>query len=206
MKTNFFEELKRVILSEHKDDKYFIQYVRYYELLLQNKDVLKPLLNDMEQWRVDIQFSDDKTDGYTYGTYQIYLWDFDGEVPDNDDYSYRYGQKSADYYYEIELTREERLWGYCECTPDMKGYNPKYNCCGNGCDWVAPAFTLRKIEERNGRFTGQEKDMWELEEKWIEHLDSYNKKKKEERLQNIEDQLARLIQEKENILKENKLM
>ncbi|PAD70568.1 hypothetical protein CHH83_01835 [Bacillus sp. 7586-K] len=200
MKTNFFEELKKFVINEHQEDQYFIQYVRYYETLLQNKEVIEPLLHDMENWRVNIHHEDDKTEGYTYGKWMIYLWDYEGEEPEEDDWFTRAEEKSPDYHYEIELTRDERYWGYCQCKPEMEGYNEKYKCCGDGCDWVAPSFTFRKIKESYGKFKGAARDIWELEEKWMEYLESYENKIKQQRLDNIEEQLSRLIEEKRKLL------
>jgi hypothetical protein len=192
--------MKKFILSEHKEDKSFLQYVRYYETMLQNEEMLRPLLDDLEHWRLDIIFRE--TNEYGYGKYELYLWDYEGEEPDEDDDShYGYDQKSPTYRYEIELERDERYWGYCECTPGDNGYDEKHKCCGNGCDWVAPAFTLRKIEERSGSFKGQARDIWKLEEKWEEHLNSYNEKIKQERLKRIEDDLERLQKEKDSLSK-----
>lgn len=201
MKTNFFEELKSFMLSEHKEDKDFLQYVRYYETLFQKQDVLKPLLDDLKNWRLDIHFEEDETGGYTYGKYSLYLWNYEEEPLEEDEERYCYDQERPDYYYEIELTRDERYWGYCECNSDMEGYNHKYKCCGNGCDWVAPSFTLKRVEENRAVFSGLERDIWKLEETWNEHLDSYNEKKKKERLDYIEQQLTRLQKEKEELIK-----
>lgn len=199
MKTDFFEQIKKFILSEHKEDRYFLQYIRYYETMLQNKDVLKPLFNDLDNWRLDIHFEDDKTEGYTYGKYILYLWNWVGDAPEDD---YDYGEKTyLDHHYEIELTRDERYWGYCTCSPDDEGYNDKHRCCGNGCDWVAPAFTLRKIEEWSVSFKGVERDIWKLEEKWNEHLSTYNEKVRQDRLKRIDEQLASLRNEREKLIK-----
>jgi hypothetical protein len=199
MSANFFDELKSVVLFEHKEDRNFLQYVRYFETLLQNRETLKPLLDDMTEWKADIHFNEDRCEGYTYGTYSIYLWRYEGEEPEDDDYSYQYDQKSPDYYYEIQLTRDEQYSGYCQCSSNMKAYNEKHNCCGIGCDWLAPAFTFRKIEEKRGVFKGLEKDIWKLEEKWDEYLASHNEKAKQEKLKRIEEQLERLQKEKEEL-------
>lgn len=202
MKTNFFEELKKFVINEHQEDQYFIQYIRYYETMLQNKEVLHSLLSDLEKWKMDIHHQEDKTEGYTFGKWVIYLWDYESEEQDSDSELYRDDSKSPNYHYEIELTRDGRYWGYCECTPDMEGYNEKYKCCGDGCDWVAPSFTLSKVEECYGKFKGDERDLWKLEGKWEEHLGSYNKKLKEKRLRNIEEQLKRLEEEKAKLIHE----
>ncbi|MBD1379079.1 hypothetical protein [Metabacillus arenae] len=202
MKTNFFEELKKFVIDEHKDDKYFLQYIRYYETLLQNKDVLQPLLSDLENWKMDIHFENDKTEGYTYGKWLFYLWEYNGEEP-NDEYDFfncAYDQKSPDYYYEIKLTRDQRLWGFCQCIPDMELYNEKHECCGNGCDWTAPSFILSKVEEKYGKFKGKERDIWELEEKWSEYLESYDNKVKESKLKSIDEQIKRLEEEKNKFI------
>jgi hypothetical protein len=108
----------------------------------------------------------------------------------------------ANHYYELLLGRDERHWGYCECTSDHEGYNVKYDCCGNGCDWTAPSITIKKISESSFSFKGVEKDIWELEEKWKDHLHSFNETVKQNKLNRIEEQLARLQKEKEELLRD----
>lgn len=59
-----------------------------------------------------------------------------------DIYFYDDNGQPLNFYYSIELERDERYWGYCECTPDDKRYNPLYGCCGESCDWVAPSIRI----------------------------------------------------------------
>lgn len=173
MKADFFKEMKEFIINEHKDSKYFIQYIRYYETMLQNKDMFKSLLNDLKEWNLNISFEDDD---YNYGSYSLYLW----KEKDNDDLR---PKEYAKHHYKIYLTKDERYWGYCECSPEDECYDTKHNCCGQVCDWVAPALIFDRIESKDASFKGYQRDIWNLEEKWNEYLENYNNKIKPERLQ-----------------------
>lgn len=78
-------------------------------------------------------------------------------------YDYNY----ADYHYVINIEDDERMWGYCECTPDMEDYREDKKCCGHGCDWDAPSFKLHKVYEVvKHSWSGDEHAYWEFEDKF----------------------------------------
>lgn len=96
----------------------------------------------------------DNTGGYTKGKIRILI-----ENPEEDAY--------YNYYYYIEFLHDERMWRYCQCEHGDNGYNEKYQCCGDGCDWYAPAFRLiKEIELGCSSWEGQEKDYWEYIKKF----------------------------------------
>lgn len=69
--------------------------------------------------------------------------------------------------YYINFLHDKRHWGYCECSPEDEGYNEEYDCCGNGCDWDAPAFSIEKVERVCcGIWDGLAKDYWQYEDKF----------------------------------------
>lgn len=200
MSKDFFEYLKQWLLSEHKQDLH--TYIPYYETIKQHKEQLQPLIDDFQEWNFDIHEEHDEEEYYTDGKLVIYLWRWIGEEPTEEEQWHGFGkQEYAQYKYEIELLHDPRHWGYCMCKPTDTGYNHNHKCCGNGCDWTAPRFSLVKvIDVGQGSFAGIERDMWELEEQWSEHLKEHEEKKKQDELHRIEEQLKRLEDEKQRLL------
>ncbi|MET3508285.1 hypothetical protein [Halalkalibacter oceani] len=81
-----------------------------------------------------------------------------------------------EHHYLIEFSHEDRYWGYCECTPNLEGYDARYNCCGNGCDWSAPQVKVQKIENVLFKsFDGNASDLWELEDKWSNNKEEHKR-------------------------------
>lgn len=190
MKKDFFKTLKQYFLNEHQDE--LSKFIPYYETLVQHEKELLALIIDFQEWDVHIQHDEHDHDGYTNGTLEFLLER--GEHP---------SLESPNYHYEIELLRDDRYWGYCDCEPTDEGYNKEHECCGRGCDWVAPSFRLKKIvSEGYGSFNGQECDMWELEGKWENYLKVYKDEKKRQRMEYIEEQMERLKKEKESLMDE----
>ena len=193
MKKGFFVEFKEYLLENHKDN--LNKYIGYYETLLQGKDKLTEILSDYDKYYMDVQYEEDKAQGYTNGDFEIHFY----EKSLNEDYGW---QSHIDHYYKISLRYDERYWGYCDCTPDMELYNQKYSCCGNGCDWVAPQVDITKISEVSFfSFEGVARDMWSLKEKWEDHLKEHNEQVKQEKLKRLEEQIQRLQKEKDNLIK-----
>jgi hypothetical protein len=74
------------------------------------------------------------------------------------------GTEGANYYYVLSFTTNERMWGYCECSPSDAEYDAEHRCCGHGCDWVAPSFSVRKVEHvGHAAWEGDESDYWRYE-------------------------------------------
>lgn len=99
--------------------------------------------------------------------------------------------------YYLTFSVDERMCGYCMCKPGDRGYDAKHRCCGNGCDWRAPAFDLVK-ETTVGRSTyaGKERDYWRYEEAMSARLDAMNidyaRKRREQRTSYIRGEIERL--------------
>ena len=126
---------------------------------------------------------EDCTNRYTQGRIKVFIEDID------DDY-YKFC-------YNIEFTYDERLWGYCQCTPNDEEYNAEHDCCGCGCDWYATAFRITKeIDLGNFAWDGYEKDYWQYEKefklKQSDIAEELERLEKEKLKQSIEDQIAEL--------------
>ena len=138
----------------------------------------------------------DTTDGYTNGKIRILI-----EKPDDEKESNHWADTyDLNYCYFIEFLYDQRHWGYCECAPEDKGYNEKYGCCGNGCDFTAPAFRLiKEIDFGYSSWKGQEKDYWEYEKQFEATEQNKNadveKFRKEQQKQDLENQIKKLQDE-----------
>lgn len=107
----------------------------------------------------------------------------------------------VDYYYEIEFMQDDRSLGYCECISEDLGYNKDHDCCGNGCNWFAPAFSLKKITDMdNYSWDGNESDYWAYEIKF-----KSNDKNVKEEIEKLEKQRKIDFYEKEILKLEEKL-
>lgn len=109
----------------------------------------------------------------------------------------------ADYDYYFVLDKDEEYLGYCTCSPNDKGYNPKYDCCGISCDWERPFILVFKIHKLGLRieFEGLQKDMWSVIEEYEENADNSKiiKEIKEE-LEEIEAKIEVLEDRKSYLL------
>ena len=75
--------------------------------------------------------------------------------------------KYSNYRYMISFNINERLYGYCECTPDMPDYREDKHCCGHGCDAIFCEFDLDKVMHITSEsWDGDEHDYWDFEEEF----------------------------------------
>lgn len=87
----------------------------------------------------------------------------------------------AKYEYLFNFFNEERMWGFCDCTTDMKDYREDKQCCGHGCDAIFCGVKMEKVISL-GQYLwdSDEHEYWEFEDSF--YLDeSELAAKKEER-------------------------
>lgn len=184
MKGNFFTQLKNYLLERHKDE--LGKFIPYYETLLQQQENLESLLKDAENHHLDFHYHGDEDGGYSEGYFTVHLYT-------NDPYSEKGWQSSVGYSYIIKLLNEDRMTGYCECSPEHEGYNPIHDCTGHGCDWYAPSISITKVYGiAHFSFNGYQRDLWELEEKWIENKQEHEDKLKRQQIEYIKQQIEEL--------------
>lgn len=145
----------------------------------------------LDRWHIN-GYDEDFSGGYTNGKIRILI-----EKPEEEKESDLMVDSFEDYCYYLEFTHDDRHWGYCQCLPDDNGFNEKYNCCGNGCDWSAPSFTIYKeIYLGGGTWKGNESDYWKYEEQFNRNSENKNEEveqyKKQQEKERIEKQIKEL--------------
>ena len=162
----------------------------------------KEFINDITKNTYHINgYDEDYTGGYTNGRIRILI-----EKPKEEKESEYMVDAYYDYCYYIEFLHDNRPWGYCQCTPDDNGYDSKYDCCGNGCDWTAPAFKLTKeISLGHGNWDGQASDYWKYKQEFEANEQNKNKEvekfKKNQRKQSIKTRISDLQKELQELEK-----
>jgi hypothetical protein len=186
----FFEQLKTVLIEAEKEHKGF-DACGYFETMLQHADKLTPIIQDAEQYDLDIRYEPESDEDYnSAGKLYVYVLKRD----ETDFWFERY----LNYHYVINLSFDERYWGYCECKPGDEGYDPAHDCCGMGCDWVAPSVSVSKVEGvAHFSFDGYERDMWALRAKWIGSQDDYRRKQIEVSIADLDKRIAELIKQRD---------
>lgn len=177
--SRFLTDLKNILIDANS--MYGINSCGYYNALIQNVKVLNEIINTYEEYDMYITWHPDDTGGYTDGLILVSCRDL----------------IRGNFQYKIKLSLEQSWDGYCECTPDTPGYNPKYDCSGH-CDWQVPTFTIEKLSSiGNGKFIGSVKDMWKLDAQWKEELGIHEDDETAEQIASIDLQIEQLLKRKE---------
>jgi hypothetical protein len=181
----FLNQLKEYMINNLKDE--LPTLIPHFENLKEHSGKFKLLDVDATKWNLIIHYEKDASEGYTDGKFEISFWSEKEENPDHR--------------YEIELLHDERYWGYCECSPDEEGYVEELRCCGDGCDWVAPRFSFKRIENLAYKsFDGNEKDMWILEKSWESELKEHKENVRKSQIKYIENQIKELEERRSKLL------
>lgn len=194
--SDFLSRLKEFMINEE-----IREACGYYETILQSSESLKEMLADCNTYFPEFYYDSDTQEGYTNGKIKVFLYN---ETDDHElcGVSGRW-ESELDYHYTITLKYDERNWHYCDCTPSDVGYNPAYDCCGNGCDWSAPQIQVERIHNVTCQsFEGCESDLWKLEEKWNKCDDELKEKFKLQQVQSLEEQIKELEQRKKMLLRD----
>lgn len=162
----------------------------------------KELHDDLAKYEHYIRFEAEEGEEASYlcnGYIKIYFYTDDCECEEWGDCSDEY----TDFTYRISLDMDSRYWGYCRCNEGNKDYDYRHSCCGHGCDWTAPAFTVTKeISLGSDEFDGDAHDFWDYEDKY--NNVTLEDKKEHERLNKIKrlkDQQAYIVKQLEELEK-----
>ena len=151
--------IKELVNEEAEDISFMVAPL--YQTLEGNEE----LLNDISKYKYYVTYFEGGDDEYSNGYISIYLEDEDGN--------------SLPCIYELEFNIDGRLWGHCQCSDEDKDYDARYGCCGHGCDWNAPAYSIRKITYiYKNSWIGDEHDYWEFKDNFY----NVTKKEKEEEI------------------------
>ena len=187
LSNQLIDKIIKELPNDGIEDKSFI-VAPLYQTLENNEE----LLNDISKYKYYVRyFESEEEDDYTNGYISIYLNDKDdNELP---------------YIYVLEFNIDERLWGYCQCSDEDKDYDARYKCCGHGCDWDAPAYSIRKITYIcNNSWIGDEHDYWDFKDNF------YNVSEKEKeseirqsKINNLKDKIKFYQKELDILLNES---
>lgn len=174
----FYDALKDILIQN------LPQYAcEYYHTALQHQDKLQELIDLCEKHEFGFYYYEPEEDEY-YGQGQINVW-FDGD----------FGDKLPEFNYKLNLSWDQRHWGYCECEPTDKFYNPEHKCCGMGCDASFAEITLVKSKDTVFSFNSQKRDLWALQAQWNgQGKDEYERKQKEAQLENLNKMIEELVE------------
>lgn len=144
----------------------------------------KEFVNSIKTYDYGINYLEDKTGGYTNGRITVKLFD---KIIEN----------RIAYSYEIEFTYENRYNEDCTCTKKDDGYREDKHCCGRKCDWIAPSFTINKIEHvGSDSFSGLQHEYWNYEDDFYKHdqelLNEKATKEREERITYLKDNIRKM--------------
>lgn len=142
----------------------------------------KPFLEDLSKHDYNIIYIDTNEGWYNYGKLHINLWEDDSSI---------------EYSYTINLSYDERSWGYCECEIGDDDYREDKGCCGHGCDWSAPAFNLiKEINLGYKNWDGDEHDYWNFEDEFYksdeELAEEKERRDKENKIKYLEQQIKEM--------------
>ena len=188
MKKVNYEELSKQLIND------IIEELKYYDIeeericfmispLCQSIKNNKEFLDDINNYIYDITYKNSE-EYLSIGILAIDLYD---EVKD----------EYLNYIYEIEFSYDERLWGYCECSKEDKDYDERYKCCGHGCDWSAPKYSIRKIEQIcTNSWEGDQHDYWDFKDNFYNVTEEEKEKEiKNNRIKELEEMIKRCKKE-----------
>lgn len=185
MSNNLIESIIKCFEEENENREYYkhklIDIPFYVSVLEQNlnNDKYKELHKDLEKLEWHLVFLDEEN-YYINSKIQIVFED-----------------RNIPYSYMITFEYDNRYWGYCQCSKEDADYDARYDCCGHGCDWSAPKFSITKETYLgSSSFKGDEHDYWDFKDNYYSVTEK--DKQEQERLSKIKA----LKEEKAKIEKE----
>jgi len=172
-------EIKKELTREFKNDSYKLQEVVPYYVLIQkeNHPLLLELIEETNNKKFYIDYRYDKENYYSYGTMSICFGltlEQACGIDEEEDFPDRFLQMD-DTYFEIDLEWYEH----------------------GSTDEYIPRIVIRKCTE--SKFIDCYENTLDEYKKWYSELDDLQKKDKENRRNSIEEEIQRLLKEKESL-------
>ena len=148
IKSKLKKEIHRHLVRNNLEPSFYLAVVEQYE----NDDCFANLFYDMENYgyNVNSMISDNPFEEFIF---------FVNIYNSND---------SLLYQYRLVFGYKEIMEGYCCCTENDKGYDYRYECTGEHCDWDAPFISIEKAYDLGyKKFTGKQKICGTLEINFI---------------------------------------
>ena len=170
--------------------------------LSQSLEQFDSLINDLEEhtYYGVTYIEPEQENYYSNGTIEITLEKNDNELDKEEKYIKEHEEYSyfpTDYTYKINFEIDERDWKFCQCSEGDEDYDERYNCCGHGCDWSAPACSIEKVIEIGSKvWEGDEHDYWDFEDNFY-NIDEKKKqeKQKQAKINRLKNQIEDLQKE-----------
>ena len=197
------DELKRVNEDkEYRGERRLLNIPFMIAPLSQSLEQFDSLIKDLEEhtYYGVTYIEPEQENYYSNGTIKITLEKNDNELNEDEKYMKEHEEYSyfpTDYTYKINFEIDERDWKFCQCSEGDEDYDERYNCCGHGCDWSAPACSIEKVIEIGSKaWEGDEHDYWDFEDKF------YNVDEKEKQEKQKQTKINRLKNQIESLQKE----
>ncbi|WP_339304409.1 hypothetical protein NST33_18110 [Paenibacillus sp. FSL L8-0435] len=191
----FFSKLKK-FMSECEELE-SLKVAGYYRTIEQMSDKLKQLFEECEKYNFSFTFYS-SSEGH-YSLYESEVMDvqfFKKSDGDSDSYGW---DKHLNFIYTFELSDDMR-GSYCTCEESDAGFDYRYKCCGEGCDWYTPSVTVKRHETvAVDSFDGYEREMWALQDVWNEEQNDSVAQQKEAQKKYIQEQINRLNNEMQSL-------
>ena len=185
-----FKSLMKSIEKELKD----LIYIDYID---ENDDI------DVASFMAVIEQNIDKYWDLELDLFSYKVWWVSSEIykPREDDEVVLYiNFLSQKFFYKITLGYKNESLGYCQCAEEDEGYDFRYKCTGEHCDWDRPTIKIEKVEEIGyNEFEGTQKDLWNYKDKYNKTDKDLELEKKNAEIKELEDKIKELQNKLDNI-------
>lgn len=176
IKSKLKKEIHRHLVRNNLEPSFYLAVVEQYE----NDDCFANLFYDMENYGYNVN---SMTSNNPFEEFIFFVNIYDG----ND---------SLLYQYRLVFGYKEIMEGYCYCTENDKGYDYRYRCTGEHCDWDAPFINIEKVYKLGCKeFNGKQKDLWNYKDKFYKIKVDQEEEKRKAKIKDIENQIKRLQEE-----------
>ena len=176
IKSKLKKEIHRHLVRNNLEPSFYLAVVEQYE----NDDCFANLFYDMENYGYNVN---SMTSNNPFEEFIFFVNIYDG----ND---------SLLYQYRLVFGYKEIMEGYCYCTENDKGYDYRYRCTGEHCDWDAPFISIEKAYHLGCKeFNGKQKNLWNYKDKFYKIKVDQEEERRKAKIKDIENQIKILQEE-----------